>query len=327
MKDIFISVIIPVYNISAYIGRCLSSVMRQTYNDFECIIVDDASSDDSIVICEQMIAAYQGPIRFRILRHTQNRGLSAVRNTGTDAATGNCILYVDGDDVITDDCIEKLSAPILSDDTIEMVMGDFECVDEKSGAIFHIRKHKCGDYPTNESVRQCYYEQRGICEAAWNKLVSKDFLVRHELSFREGVIWEDLLWTFYLMKHLRHLYAIKDVTYRKYQTPESICMSTDEKKKLYYYGLIYDEISNNFSPNDNLREAKFYIRNFNRKYFNSQQDETYNHAANNFKKSLSLWDIPGEFLLLSTIYLLSKTFLGRRCIHGFRTGLRLIKHI
>ena len=83
-----VSIIIPVYNVSAYIERCIKSVINQTYYDIECIIVDDATPDDSITKCEQMIAAYDVPIRFSILHHQQNRGLSAARNTGTEVATG-----------------------------------------------------------------------------------------------------------------------------------------------------------------------------------------------------------------------------------------------
>lgn len=325
MKDIAISVIIPVYNVSPYIGRCLSSVMRQTYNNFECIIVDDASVDDSMAQCEQMIAGYEGPIRFRILHHQRNRGISAARNTGTDAAGGDYVLYIDSDDAITDDCIEKLRAPFLHDDTIDMVMGDYECISAKSQMPFHQRKHISGDYTTNEDVRHCYFESRGMCEAAWNKLVRKDFLVRNGISFREGVIWEDLLWIFFVLKHLGHLFMISDVTYRKYQSPESICLGSDIKKKAYYYGLVYDEIASNFTHGDSRREALFYLRHFNRRYFNSQQSEAYNDAACRFKKALSFRDNPREYFLLTMIYILSKTWLGRKGIRGFRSGMKLIR--
>ena len=89
--EIKVSIIIPVYNVSAYIERCVRSVMRQTYSHIECILVDDATQDDSIGQCKQMIAVYQGPIQFLILSHQQNRGLSAARNTATDAATGEYV--------------------------------------------------------------------------------------------------------------------------------------------------------------------------------------------------------------------------------------------
>ena len=76
-----VSVIIPVYNVSNYIADCLRSVMNQTYNNIECILVDDASTDDSIAKCERMIAAYQGPIEFTVIHHETSQGPSAARNT------------------------------------------------------------------------------------------------------------------------------------------------------------------------------------------------------------------------------------------------------
>lgn len=120
-EAVSISLIIPVYKVAPYVERCLKTVMSQTWDRFECILVDDASPDDSIARCERMIAAYEGNIRFRILHHEKNQGLSAARNTGTDAATGDYILYIDSDDMITDDCVEKLMAPVLADPGVEMV--------------------------------------------------------------------------------------------------------------------------------------------------------------------------------------------------------------
>lgn len=109
-----VSVVIPVYQVSDYIERCIRSVMEQSYADIECIIVDDATIDDSIAKCERLIKMYNGPIEFRILHHKYNCGISAARNTGTDAATRDYMFYLDSDDVITQDCIEKLISPIIN---------------------------------------------------------------------------------------------------------------------------------------------------------------------------------------------------------------------
>ena len=109
-----VSIVVPVYNVAPYIESCLKSVMGQTYaGDMECLLVDDCGSDDSMAIAERMIGAYTGPIRFQILHHEHNRGLSAARNTGTDAATGDYVLYLDSDDELTQDCIERLMRLIL----------------------------------------------------------------------------------------------------------------------------------------------------------------------------------------------------------------------
>ena len=95
-----VTIIIPVYQVSAYVERCILSVMDQDYDAIECIIVDDATQDDSIEQCERLIERYNGPILFKILHHQYNRGLSAARNTGTDAASGDYLYYLDSDDEI-----------------------------------------------------------------------------------------------------------------------------------------------------------------------------------------------------------------------------------
>lgn len=250
-----ISVIIPIYNVSAYIERCIQSVMNQTFSDFECILVDDASPDDSVAKCVRTIAEYKGDIRFKIIHHEYNRGLSAARNTGTDAATGEYILYVDSDDEITSDCIEKLMAPIIGDCSIEMVMGNAENIpDGFSLPEKPYKRPECEDINGFENVRDCFYNRQEISIYAWNKLFKKDFIHRFGLSFMEGVLWEDVVWTFYLMKCLSHLYIITDVTYLRYLRPDSISTGTDKMIKYHHYNLVYNEISCHFTPDDSHRE-------------------------------------------------------------------------
>lgn len=82
-----VSIIVPVYNVAEYIESCVRSVMTQTYDGgLECLIFDDCGTDNSIAIAQQMIENYQGSIDFKVIHHEKNRGLSAARNTGMDAA-------------------------------------------------------------------------------------------------------------------------------------------------------------------------------------------------------------------------------------------------
>ena len=78
-----ISIIVPVYNVAPYIAACLQSVMHQTCQDaLECILVDDCGTDNSMEVVGEMLQSYEGPIGFKVVHHTENRGLSAARNTG-----------------------------------------------------------------------------------------------------------------------------------------------------------------------------------------------------------------------------------------------------
>ena len=134
-----VSIIIPVYNVSPYIERCIKSVMNQTYQDIECILVNDASPDDSIDIAKLLIENYDGPIQFQILSHGHNRGLSAARNTGIDASTGDYLYFLDSDDEITPDCIKLLMDEVKKYPNVEMVQGEVKDIVKiwKNGFNFH----------------------------------------------------------------------------------------------------------------------------------------------------------------------------------------------
>ena len=316
INNLAISVIIPVYNVSAYVERCMRSIMRQTYGRFECILVDDATRDDSIEKCEALIEQYNGPISFRIVHHERNLGLSAARNTGTSIASGDYILYVDSDDEISCDCIEKLAAPIERDNTIELVVGNVdERADNYDGPLSSPQVHGEMDLKTNDEIRRCYYVKKIIKTTAWNKLIKKDFLSRFSLYFNEKIYWEDAPWMFFLLKHVSHAYLIEDVTYIYHRRPGSITTSLDTKRKLVYQGRIYEEITNHFSKIDSKREARFYIRGFCLNYMNSPKSSLYSQSAKRFRKELSFkQDFKNRTLLFATS-MMRKTWLSRQLFH------------
>ena len=311
--EITVSVIIPVYKVEPYIERCLRTVMSQTFDRFECILVDDASPDESIAICERMIAAYRGNIRFRILRHERNRGLSAARNTGTDAATGDYILYIDSDDMIADDCLEKLLSPIRSDRSIEMVYAaHMTFTDMRHMNLPKIFAREKAEFRTRREVRDFYLDRRGMfIHAAWNKLTSRDFIVRNGLRFQEGQLWEDALWTFFEMKHLSHLVFLPDITYFYFQRPDSITFGTDEETVFRHKNAISEVISRNFTPGDEDREAARYLPDFCAYYIRQPKTRALRATARRFRRALSWRRHPKEKQLLLAATLLPRTRSGR----------------
>ena len=279
-----ISIVVPVYNVTPYIERCLSSVMRQTYEGaMECLVVDDCGTDDSIAIAERMIAAYTGHIRFQILHHESNRGLSAARNTGTESALGEYIFYLDSDDELLPSCIEKLIAPIVNDQSIEVAQGNYKWIKIK-GVIprTSIRQSEGFDYMTHESVQKCSVKDTH----AWNKLIRKDFLSKNQLQFKEGLLWEDLLWDFYLSKNLSHFYYVPDVTYLYYRNPLSITTSMKREEKILHYMAVDSEIASNLTLGMEDKEALRYLPHFLRHYLVAKGELKYQHAYTIFYKAL-----------------------------------------
>lgn len=282
-----VSIVIPVYCVSDYIEGCILSVMKQTYPCIECIIVDDASPDDSIEKCERLIAEYQGPISFTILRHKQNRGVSAARNTGSDAATGEYVYYLDSDDEIIPDCIEKLAKPLLGDSSIEVVQGNYVWIKKKSESPKPAIKNlnQGGDYDTHEASRMCYFENK--MSYVWNKLISRKFLSNCQIQFKDGVMWEDLLWNLMLSKQISHLYIVPDVTYLYYRRRRSITTGLKRNEKIRHTSIIYNEIANNLTPGEEDLEVLHYLNQFCQHYLVAKGDPRFNHAYSVFYKVLT----------------------------------------
>lgn len=308
-----VSIIIPVYNVSDYIEGCISSVMRQTYPHIECIVVDDVSPDDSIEKCNRLIADYKGPIRFVVLRHERNRGLSAARNTGTDAATGEYIYYLDSDDEITPDCIEKLVAPVIKDSTIEIVQGNFAWI-RKDGEMPRPSMTMTSqlDIDTYEKVRKCIYVTGPEMPFyAWAKLISKAFLNKYQIRFKEGFFWEDLLWSLLLTKHLSHLFYVPDVTYLYYRRPHSITTWLKRDVKIHHCSVIYNEIADNLTPGEKDLEVLRYLNNFCQHYLVAKGDERFNHAYSVFYTVLSEKGYSKEVRRLKRVRMISSHAVSR----------------
>ena len=259
-----VSIIIPVYQVSAYIERCIRSVMAQDYPDIECIIVDDASLDDSIDKCERLIGEYDGPVRFIILHHDFNRGLSAARNTGINAATGEYIYFLDSDDEITFDCIKRLMTVAQNHPDAEMIIGN---------AIWHNLNHDSiridDDTPDrfNSNTEAFSAFQRGqLPLTAWNKLIRLSFILQHHLLFSEGLLWEDYPWSFFTFKYVSKLYVCKQVTYHYYLRSGSIVTSSEAKAIGTSLSSSYEQILHNLTEGREGAELGFFVEGFCRRY-------------------------------------------------------------
>ena len=258
MEHISISIIIPVFNVAPFVEACLNSVMRQTYaGSMECIIVDDCGTDNSIAIIEMLISEYNGPIRFQIIHHDHNRGLSAARNTGTLQATGDYLYYLDSDDEITDDCLEILMAKVKEYPDVEMVQGNYCCHPISQESVIIINKLICPLVETNAEVRKSYYQYGQMDITVWNKLIRRDFVMNNSLFCKEGILFEDQLWTFYLLKHLKKVAFEKKVTYHQKKRPFSITTGTDDKTRFFNYNIVYSDMLSHLTAGFEEEELEY----------------------------------------------------------------------
>ena len=279
-----ISIIIPVYNVSRYIERCLKSVIAQSYSNIECILVDDCTPDDSIEKCQEIISEYKGPIEFNILHHERNRGLSAARNTGTDAATGEYIYYLDSDDEITHDCIKLMVQEIEKHPEAEMVCGDSLEPYEGPQRVYHFDDYRY--YNNNILIRYCLLcPQQAMPITAWNKLISLRFIRENWLFFGEGLIHEDVLWIYKLVLRISYLVLLPKKTYTYHLNDASIVSTTSIVKRSRSMIKILEEIAENLEePLYHLALYKYLLRLF--QFYQNLPYKEYQPIAKTFCKKL-----------------------------------------
>lgn len=224
-----ISVVIPVYNVEKYLAECVDSVLAQTYTDWEAILVDDGATDSSGAMCDEYGAKDS---RIRVI-HQSNGGLSAARNTGLRAARGEYIYFLDSDDYIEPQALERLAA-LAERDCADVVFFD--------GYVFF---DECeADDDVSRYIRAARYPSRNGREMLLRQLandeyrtpvqflfIRKDYLDIHDLRFLEGVIHEDELFTFQVYNADGRIAHCHEQLYARRIRPASIMTSSGTMRR------------------------------------------------------------------------------------------------
>lgn len=226
-----VSIIIPVYNVQKHIGRCLESILAQEScnADIECIIVDDCSQDDSMDIVAQKLSNYAGSIRFVIKRHSVNSGHCTARNTGLKDAQGDYVLFVDSDDALTPDAISCFIDGLdkVGTNVDVIVCNAFSVRDDKTMMDLG-EQPELIDNRDEEGLRRLL--AREIIQHSWNKMVNRKFLTENGLFFNDGIINEDLLWSYLLFQYSKNILLLPSVTYI-YETDNSNSITNTPDKR------------------------------------------------------------------------------------------------
>lgn len=213
-----VSIIIPVYNVSKYIARCLLSALAQTWEDLEIILVNDCTPDNSIDIVQQVLSTSPRKEIVTILEHNRTQGPSAGRNTGIKKATGDYIFFLDSDDYLPPDGIEVLAKPALAY-AVDFVVGNYEVTGNSRWSP--PMSLETGLLADNEQILSTYAKGQWYV-MVWNKLIKRSFIYKENLFFQEGIVHEDDLWSFKMATKAQNAYAVNQVTYYYYTHFNSI---------------------------------------------------------------------------------------------------------
>lgn len=218
-----ISIIVPVYNTALYLDRCLDSLLNQSYRNIEIILVDDGSTDDSGTICDK----YALQDKRIVVIHKNNRGVSVARNTGLDVAKGEYILFVDSDDYLNTDCLEKLIY-FVNVEQCDVVVFDYY-ITYPSREIKHITPdYILSEIAQEQSIRLIL---QSINPFPVTKLYSRKSigLVR----FPEDIHWgEDSMFVYEVMAKASKICYFKEHFYHYVQSENSATRSKAFNRKL-----------------------------------------------------------------------------------------------
>ena len=215
-----ISIIVPVYNVSAYLAECLNSIQNQTVAEWEAILIDDGSTDSSGNICDEYAAKDD---RFRVI-HQANAGAANAKNTGLDNATGEYIAFVDSDDTVSPVWLETCFNAIETADVVEYgfdrhYLSGYEFVPTPDVGIFSADEYIC------------QYLNNWQCSLFWNKIFRSDII--KNIRFRkERRCIDDEFFTYKAVTFARSIVRISDVLYHYRQRKSSAVCSEKNKQQI-----------------------------------------------------------------------------------------------
>ena len=231
MKCPSISVIVPVYNCERYIQACLQSLLAQTLQNFELIVVDDASTDRSGEICATMATTDS---RIRLVQLQENSGAGMARNRGMETATGRFLTFVDGDDVVEPEYLKTLYAQAILHNADVVSGGSQEYRLQKDGSYLLYDLVRLTDsvwiMPENVLLRIEAMLENRTNVASWGKLYRRDLIEKYQLHFDDMPNFEDCLFNFLCLYYAKRYVFIPATDYHYHVRAHSLSRGQDLSK-------------------------------------------------------------------------------------------------
>ncbi len=173
-----ISVIVPFYNVEKYIGKCLKTIQNQTFTDYEVLLIDDESPDNSQAIAEKFV---ETDPRFKIF-HKKNGGLSDARNYGIERATGDYIVFIDSDDYLHKDYLKTLYEACVDNDA-EMAYCRFKFSYFNTGITFPMPFNATKKVVSNDKALKMLIKDNFLRSYAWNKIYKRELFTQNDIKY------------------------------------------------------------------------------------------------------------------------------------------------
>ncbi|MBQ1476629.1 MAG: glycosyltransferase [Erysipelotrichaceae bacterium] len=245
MSAPFLSVIIPVYNVEAYLEENLESLTHQTVSDYELILVNDGSTDSSLSIIERYAEEYP----FIKVVNKKNGGISSARNTGISEASGEYLGFIDSDDFVKNDYVESMIRKAKEDDS-DIVVCDLVTWFGDNDQRNYIMKGLREDLDELPNDRRLFLSPL----FAWNKIYRRSFFLEQDILYEEGTWYEDLEVTLYLAARAKKISYVEKILICYRQRENSIMSSRNQKCLDIFH--VLEAIYDRFERNGLLQEYK-----------------------------------------------------------------------
>lgn len=222
-----VSVIIPIYRVESYLKQCLDSLCKQSLTDIEIILVDDASPDKCGNICDKYAT---DDSHFKVIHHLENKGLSAARNSGIRKASGEYLMFVDGDDWVHPDFC-KVAYEYANEHQADIIMFNYKKIatpDNSEHDTPNVFMSFQEGYQSPHEAMDMILKDGG--NAAWNKIYRKQLF--NDISYPEGFLYEDTGTTYKLVHKASRFFFLDQVLYYQRIRPGSITNTPISRKVL-----------------------------------------------------------------------------------------------
>ncbi len=235
------SVIITAYNIEKYIEKSIQSVKDQTFKNYEIIVIDDCSNDKTV----EKIEKFQD---IKVIKHKENRCLGGARNSGVKKASGQYIIFLDGDDYLNNPKVLEKLDKLIENQTPDVIYMGFELTGKKSGFVI----------PTPENCTKAYRIAGDRYANAWSKCWKREFLEKNKLEFPENRYYEDVIFIYKAISKVK-TYLIADFPTHTYYSGRPNSITTNVSFKNIHDNLYNIEELMNFATKKRTEELDIKI--------------------------------------------------------------------
>lgn len=237
-----VSVIVPVYNTEKYLKNCIDSLLKQNFEDYEIIVINDLSPGNA----EEIIRSYNDK-KIVYIKNKTNKGIGYNRNLGIKKAKGEYVCFIDSDDYVKEDFISKMYN-YSKENNLDLCVCDYVNVDEEGNKLkeFNLSDFCITNYEENNKI---------LCEinlAPWNKLYKKDMLVKNKIEFSETLKYEDLSFVALSIKNSKKIGKINEQL--NYYTIHNNSETTTRDKRVFDIFKQLDIVRNEYKSGKYLDE-------------------------------------------------------------------------